>query len=656
MNILGLDIEGAYGIMNPDEEGFYTSCVGLVLYRDGEVSGSNIVWIEHNGMDRTPDGIAIIQKYVDVCDLIVGQNLKYDIKALTHYGVNFDKAMIWDTMLAEYILSGMDSRERKFGLNALANWYGIEGKGDAGAAVRSYWDDGVDTCDIPYKILSEYQINDCIIPINIYEKQLALAEQNGMRKSIELQMEWLLSLCEMEYNGIAFNMEKAYELRDEYKAKANEIQQYFREYFQNPHINLGSGMQKSAVVYGGILKTKHREWYIKELKSKPESLYREHEVQTETLIKGLGFPAPKDKKKMNKNGYYKVDIPAIESLPAKNEQKREWKRLLLLFGTYTKIHETLVGKSYKTGLCRKVSPDGKVHCTLEQCWARTGRLTSKNPNGQNLFPIIKVCFEPTLDYIGQVDLSQIEWRAGAELAKDRVMINEVNSGVDQHVATVRELMEMEFIDKTHPPSKQNRNHAKVFNFRMIFGGTEWGFHLDINMPKFGLAKWRKTIAKFWKKYRGLANFHANNIKHVLAHGTLRTITGRLFKFDKCAEVEGELTYSYNQIRNRPIQGTAAEMIALVGVIIRRGMKANNMKSKMILTVHDSIVFDIAKGEEDMIKNLCLRTTNSLREYIQAYWGIEWETYLEGEFEIGPNYGEQREVKLNQTCKEVMYEL
>jgi len=274
MKILGLDIEGAYGIMSPHEDGFYTSCVGLVGDEDGVIVSDKVIWIEHNQMDRTINGILEVQQAVDDCDLIVGQNLKYDIKALTHYGIDFNHVKVWDTMLAEYVLSGQDSRERKFGLNALAEWYKEEGKGDAGAAVKSYWDDGVDTCDIPVDILTKYQVNDCIVPINIYRKQLALAEQEGMVKSIELQMEWMLCLCEMEFNGIKFNMEKAYEIVEEYKGKADKIQDYFRQYFDNEHLNLGSGDQKSAVIYGGLLKTKHREWYIRTLKSKPESLLR----------------------------------------------------------------------------------------------------------------------------------------------------------------------------------------------------------------------------------------------------------------------------------------------------------------------------------------------------------------------------------------------
>jgi DNA polymerase-1 len=214
-------------------------------------------------------------------------------------------------------------------------------------------------------------------------------------------------------------------------------------------------------------------------------------------------------------------------------------------------------------------------------------------------------------------------------------------------------MELEFNGKQDPQSYKNRNHAKTFNFRMIFGGTEWGFHLDINMPKFGLKKWKVVIAKFWKKYYGLNNFHNKNIQHVIENGWICTKTGRKFVFDKCLEEDGDMVYSYNQIKNRLIQGTAAELMALLGVIIRRGMVKKKCKSKMIITVHDSIVFDIVKGEEDYLKWLTLTTAKSLREYIKFYWGIEWDVMLDGEWEIGKNYKDKTEVKLDQKCEEVL---
>lgn len=653
MKILGIDIEGKFGVMSPHMDGFYTSCVGMVWFQDGLHNGEDIVWFDHNHIDRTPGGVKLIQNMVDWSDLIVGQNLKYDIKALTHYGVNFDHVKIWDTMLAEYILSGMDSRNRKYGLNALSGWYKLEGKGEAGDKVRAYWDNRVETADIPVDILSEYQINDCIIPIRIYEKQIEIAKKEGILANIELQNEWLLCLMEMEYNGMGFDKERALKIVEEYKTKADEVQDYFRDLVKQPHLNLGSDIQKSALVYGGLLKTQHKEWVIKELKIRPESTYKETNIKEQEEIRGLGFPLPRNKKKQKKNGYWKVAKGDIEILKGTAKNKLEWKAKLLEHSKYTNIHQALVGKSIGAGLVNKLARDGLIHPTLDQMWARTGRLTSKNPNGQNLFPIVKECFIPTLDYIGQIDLSQVEWRAAGELADDQVIINEVNGGVDQHIATVTELMDLPFLGKDDPASKANRNHAKTFNFRMIFGGTEWGYHLDVDMPRFGLKKWKEIIDKFWRKYFALYNFHSANIQKVLRDGFVISKLGRRFRFDKCKEVEGELTYNYNQIKNRVIQGSAAELIALLGVVTRRGMKSKNCKSKMIITVHDSIVFDIKEGEEDYIKWLTLKTAKSLREYIKAYWGVDWRVQMDGEFEFGINYKSQHEVKLDQKCKEVL---
>jgi DNA polymerase I-like protein with 3'-5' exonuclease and polymerase domains len=219
------------------------------------------------------------------------------------------------------------------------------------------------------------------------------------------------------------------------------------------------------------------------------------------------------------------------------------------------------------------------------------------------------------------------------------MIEEINSGVDQHVATVREMMEMVFINKKDPTSKKNRDHAKVFNFRMIFGGTEWGFYLDINMPSFSIKKWRRIILSFWKKYHGLAEFHKANIKFVYRNGYIKIPTGRWFKFNKKHLKGGEYGYAINQIKNYPIQGmSGGDILPLMAVIIRRGMRKMGLKSKLVLTVHDSIVFDYLSEERDRLARLCYNVGNNLGVYIKNYYKIDWNVDLECEVEVGPNYG------------------
>jgi DNA polymerase-1 len=240
----------------------------------------------------------------------------------------------------------------------------------------------------------------------------------------------------------------------------------------------------------------------------------------------------------------------------------------------------------------------------------------------------------------QVDLSQIEWRAAAWLAQDQEMIREINGGVDQHVATVRELMELSFVDKSDKQSKENRNHAKIFNFRMIYGGSEWGFFLDVNMPSFTIAKWRRIIANFFAKYNGLKKLQDDNWKHVIRHGELHLPTGRWFKFHKAQIKDTMFTYRVNQTKNFIVQGiSGGDFLPLMGVVIRRGMKAMGLKSKLILTVHDSILFDYADDERDRLAKLCYDVGNNLDKYIRAYFGIDWNVKLEVEVEAGRTYGD-----------------
>lgn len=239
------------------------------------------------------------------------------------------------------------------------------------------------------------------------------------------------------------------------------------------------------------------------------------------------------------------------------------------------------------------------------------------------------------------DLSQIEWRGAGELSGDKIIIHEVNSGIDQHVATVVELMEMKFLSKKDPESKKNRDSAKVFNFRMIYGGTEWGFFLDVDMPDFPLDKWRELIKAFFKKYMTLKKWQDNNITEMFRRGVITIPTGRRFVFTKDnTDKDGVPTYSVNHAKNYPIQGLAGgDALPLAAVIIRRGMLKHGLKSFMILTVHDSLIFDVLKSEVKKMTKLVYGVLNNLHIYMAAYFGIKWVTKLEGEVEIGPNYGD-----------------
>jgi DNA polymerase I-like protein with 3'-5' exonuclease and polymerase domains len=541
-------------------------------------------------------------------------------------------------MITDYLIEGQN-KEMGYSLDEVAARYELGHKHDE---VKSYWDRGVETYDIPDWLLGPYCLHDCNLTLDIYLRQLARVDAAGLNKVVDLQNEYIYTLADMECNGLLFDKETAYDIVKIHKAKAEA---YGLKVLQGVEygdkINLSSPQQLSALLYGGILKLTKEEWVIKEFKTVPYSTYKCREIPDPTKIDGLGFtPNKKDRKD---DGYYKVDKDTIGGLAARTPVQRRVKKLLVKYSEHSKVVSTLVGRKGDKGLVSKLMSDGCLHPSLNQTITATGRLTSSNPNGQNLprgnTSPVKTCIRARHDGIMQVDLSQIEWRDAAWLSQDAVMLEEINSGVDQHVATVINLMELEFLGKDDPQSKKNRDHAKVFNFRMIFGGSEWGFYLDVNMPNFTIKKWRRIIHSFFIKYSGLEAFHNKCVKLVFRNGYLKLPTGRWFKFNKKHLKDGSYGYKINQIKNFPIQGmSGGDILPLMAVIIRRGMRKMGLVSKLVLTVHDSVVFDYVDGERDRLARLCYNIGNNLGAYIKNYYGIDWNVNLECEVEVGPNYG------------------
>lgn len=635
MRVTCIDTEHSSNIFKPWEQGFYLTCVGIIEEEGGERE-EQLVWFDHVDVQTTQDGISLIQRAVDRADLLVFHNAKHDISVLRSFGISFNDTPLHCTQLTDYLIEGQN-KAFSYRLNAVAERYSLGQKHDE---VAAYWDRGIQTFDIPDWLLGPYCLQDCNLTLDIYHQQVPRIHDLGLQKVVDLQNEYTYALEDMEYYGLFFNKEVAYQIIEEnQRASQGYADQILEGVPYADKINLNSPQQLSALLYGGVLNIRWREWTVKEFKH--HSTYKERPFSKIVNVKGLGFkPNPKDKKD---DGYYKVDKTTITGLPAHTAKQRSVKKLLVLYSKHAQVVKSLQGRNGDKGLLANVCSDGCIHPNLNQTVAATGRLTSSHPNGQNLprgnTSPIKTCFIARHDGIMQVDLSQIEWRDAAWLSQDEVMIAEINGGVDQHVATVKDLMEMEFISKDHEKSKENRDKAKVFNFRMIYGGTEWGFYLDIDMPSFSIKKWRRIIRDFFNKYSGLEAFHKKCVKFVYKNGYLKLPTGRWFKFNKKHLKGGEYGYAINQIKNYPIQGmSGGDILPLMAVIIRRGMRKMGLKSKLILTVHDSIVFDYLAEERDKLARLCYNVGNNLGTYIKNYYGIDWNVKLECEVEVGPNYG------------------
>ena len=189
-------------------------------------------------------------------------------------------------------------------------------------------------------------------------------------------------------------------------------------------------------------------------------------------------------------------------------------------------------------------------------------------------------------------------------------------------------MNMEF-------SKEGRNKAKIFNFRMIYGGVAYGYFMDDNMPNFPLKKWEKICDGFVNKYYGLAEWWYQEYTKVMMRGWMQIPTGRKFVFIKGPNGE----YPERHVKNYPVQGIAGgDILPLLAVMIRRGLQKAGLRSHFILTVHDSLVLDVLSSERSTVIELVERCVASLQRAVSRYYNLDINVRLEGELEIGPNYG------------------
>jgi DNA polymerase-1 len=334
---------------------------------------------------------------------------------------------------------------------------------------------------------------------------------------------------------------------------------------------------------------------------------------------------------------YKVDKDTLEQVKTPTLLQKQITKLLIKKSKIDKVLATFRNDEKQTGLMYKISDvDYRLHTNYNQTVTATGRLSSSDPNSQNLprgnTSPIKECIVPRFDGIMNADISQIELRVPAQLSGDKIMIKEFQDGEDLHTNTRKDIMHI-------TQSKEHRVWAKIFNFRMIYGGTEYGFFKDPKMPAWSLARWGRVIKKYFKKYAGISNWQENNIKSVIRNaGILAIPTGRTYKFRL-----GKFgKYNEREIKNYPVQGIAgADILPLAAVIIWKTMKKRKMQSLPILTVHDSIVFDYVNSEKQELAQLCFDVFNNLPKYIKQYWGINWVVPITGEIETGDNYGSQK---------------
>jgi len=237
-----------------------------------------------------------------------------------------------------------------------------------------------------------------------------------------------------------------------------------------------------------------------------------------------------------------------------------------------------------------------------------------------------------------VDLSQIEWRVVAALTQDEVMMNEIRNSVDQHSAACVDLMEL-------PLTKENRTDAKIFNFRAIYANPEtaaYAYFMDNKMPSFTMHKWQSIMDAFYAKYSGMFKAHEEWVHTVRRTGEIIGPTGRRWLFTK-QNKKGYWDYSVTQIRNYPVQGTAGDLIKLALVYIRKRLLAAYPQALMVMTVHDSIIFDLPDAIVKPVAKICIDTFQELPILAEKHFNWLIPVPITGEADAGPSWGRMERI-------------
>lgn len=328
-----------------------------------------------------------IQAKVNGADILVGFNIKFDLHWIRKYGINFMGKRVWDCQLVHFILTGQQHPYPS--LNSVAAYYDLGSKLDVIAT--EYWKNGVDTDKIPRDLLEDYLKQDLLLTQKVYEKQMEefASSAKNMQRLISLHNQDLVILQEMEFNGLLFDENSSTILATELEDQIAVIDKILMEYHDLVEFNPNSTEHVSSLLYGGIIKVRRREaigvFKTGERKGQTKERWVEHEITFPRLIN------PIKGSELTKEGFFSTDDQTLKSLKTRSKYAKDLVEVLLKRAT---LEKRLT--AYYKGLVdlRKEMNwhEGRLHGQLNQCVARTGRLSSSKPNLQNFDGEIKTLF------------------------------------------------------------------------------------------------------------------------------------------------------------------------------------------------------------------------------------------------------------------------
>lgn len=493
----------------------------------------------------------------------VGQNIKYDYIVLAKCGIRLE-GIIFDTMIGSYLLNPSN---RGHSLDQIAmNLFGhktisyedVTGKGKDQKGFE----------DIAISEAVNYASEDADITFMAYKQLLQdIKDFNLYDLMMKIEMPLVTVLAAMEMEGIKIDREQLNLLSKTFEQELDILEQKIYS-LSGQIFNIKSSQQLGKI-----------------------------------LFEDLNLPVIK---KTKKTKGYSTDVEVLTIL----SQKHELPAKVLRYRSLAKLKST-----YVDALSKLADPEtDRVHTSFNQTITATGRLSSSKPNLQNI-PIrtedgrrIREAFIPEQSFsLVSADYSQIELRILAHCAEDELLIKAFQNNEDIHTRTAMEVFDVipEFV------TNDLRSQAKAINFGIVYGMSAYGLSKELDISR---KMAQNYIDNYFKRYAGVKRFIDSTIKEVEVNQEVETLFGRKRKVSEINSSNINIKKFGQRVAiNTPIQGSAADLIKLAMIEISRALTANNLKSKMLLSVHDEIIFEVPKNEEGALSKLAKHVMENLYE-------------------------------------------
>ena len=644
------------------------------------------------GLDSSPvvvypddlAGLEAFRGYLQNAQYLVAHNAKFDLAWLREMGFECGGKVI-DTMINQYVLN----RAVRFplALSALATHYGVTEKlaalGDAISAGKNF-------SDLDRDVQEQYLSHDVLATAEIYQKQMEQfndADGVSLIPIRDLMCEFCSVLTDIERSGMAIDLDVLNQVDQDYQREQEELQSYLKRkthmLMGDTEVNLSSPEQMSEVVYSCKLVDKNKWKEIMNIgtdergkpKRRPKLSLAEFKQSLNQCFKrsyktkALQCPSCQGRGhffKMKKNGeqfkkptkcpgcdgkgfIYQdlkeragLNIKPSVALAASGGFKTDKLTLSSLLRSADdpeskKFLESIVRlsaietyrSSFIEGIRKGIKDDALLHANFNQCITATGRLSSSNPNLQNmpkgkLFPVRRA-FVSRFDEgeLIEIDYSQLEFRVAGTLARDSKIKQEVENGFDVHAYTAKVL--------TEHGEPTERGPAKASTFRPLYGGTS------------GTPAQMAYFREFFGKYKGIFEWHTQLQEQAIRTGRVVTATGRQFDFPGCYRNSQGNASAKTQIVNYPVQSVAtAEIVPLGVILLCRKISELELQSRVINTVHDSVLIDTHPDEIDIIKDIGPACLLEAQTEAHKRFGLDEFIPLAVEMSKGKNWMEQED--------------